>query len=136
MNDLFVDTSGWAALLDKSQPEHELAKWIYRDVQRRKLITTNYVITELVSLLISRVRYPHARIIDFVTKIEASSYLAVVFIDLELHEKSFSLFAARPDKLWSLVDCSSFVLMQEHGITECLTTDHHFEQAVFVRLLK
>jgi len=27
-------------------------------------------------------------------------------------------------------------LMEEHGISEALTTDHHFEQEGFVRLLK
>jgi len=26
--------------------------------------------------------------------------------------------------------------MQQRGLTEALTTDHHFEQAGFVRLLK
>ena len=29
-----------------------------------------------------------------------------------------------------------FVVMARHSITEALTTDHHFEQAGFVRLLK
>jgi predicted nucleic acid-binding protein len=42
----------------------------------------------------------------------------------------------RQDKSWSLVDCSSFVVMQQRGIVEALTTDEHFEQAGFVRLLK
>ena len=40
------------------------------------------------------------------------------------------------DKEWSLVDCASFVIMKQRGVTEALTTDHHFEQAGFVRLLK
>ncbi len=43
---------------------------------------------------------------------------------------------ARADKEWSLVDCASFVVMQQRGLTEALTTDRHFEQAGFVRLLK
>jgi predicted nucleic acid-binding protein len=34
------------------------------------------------------------------------------------------------------VDAASFVVMSERGITEALTTDQHFEQAGFVRLLK
>jgi len=40
------------------------------------------------------------------------------------------------DKDLSLVDCASFVVMQQRRITQALTTDHHFEQAGFVRLLK
>ena len=35
-----------------------------------------------------------------------------------------------------LTDCISFVVMAEHGITDALTGDHHFEQAGFRALLK
>lgn len=40
------------------------------------------------------------------------------------------------DKDWSLTDCISFVVMEQHGISEALTADHHFEQAGFTVLLK
>ncbi len=33
-------------------------------------------------------------------------------------------------------DCISFIVMQEHGLTEALTGDKHFEQAGFRALLK
>ena len=36
---------------------------------------------------------------------------------------------------WSLTDCISFIVMQERNISEALTTDRHFEQAGFIRLL-
>jgi predicted nucleic acid-binding protein len=41
------------------------------------------------------------------------------------------LFAARPDKDWSLVDCISFVVMKQRRLKDALTTDRHFEQAGF-----
>jgi predicted nucleic acid-binding protein len=40
------------------------------------------------------------------------------------------------DKDWPLTDCISFEVMREHGISEALTGDHHFEQAGFKALLK
>lgn len=43
--------------------------------------------------------------------------------------------ATRPDKDWSLTDCTSFVVMQDAGINEALTGDRHFEQAGFKTLL-
>jgi uncharacterized protein len=46
------------------------------------------------------------------------------------------LLEARPDKAWSLVDCSSFAIMQQQNMSQALTNDHHFEQAGFIRLLK
>ncbi|WP_289501249.1 hypothetical protein [Gloeocapsopsis sp. IPPAS B-1203] len=42
----------------------------------------------------------------------------------------------RQDKTYSLSDAVSFVLMRQHGITEALTIDRHFEQEGFVRLLQ
>ena len=46
-------------------------------------------------------------------------------------ERGLALYRARPDKAWSLIDCISFMVMTERGITEALTGDHHFEQAGF-----
>jgi predicted nucleic acid-binding protein len=39
------------------------------------------------------------------------------------------------DKKWSHTDCTSFLVMREHGLTEALTPDHHFSQAHFIQLL-
>lgn len=46
------------------------------------------------------------------------------------------LYEERTDKDWSLTDCISFVLMEQNGIQDALTADHHFEQAGFNVLLK
>ena len=35
-----------------------------------------------------------------------------------------------------LTDCISFVVMEERGLSEALTSDHHFEQAGFSVLLQ
>jgi predicted nucleic acid-binding protein len=45
-------------------------------------------------------------------------------------------YRARADKAWSLTDCISFVVMSEHGLSEALTADVHFEQASFRALLR
>jgi len=45
------------------------------------------------------------------------------------------LLIAREDKTYSLCDAVSFVLMRQRGMTDALTTDRHFEQEGFVRLL-
>jgi hypothetical protein len=44
------------------------------------------------------------------------------------------LFLDRPDKRYSLTDCSSFVIMRRLGITEAITTAHHFRQEGFTVL--
>ena len=45
------------------------------------------------------------------------------------------LYRERSDKDWGLTDCISFVLMQQHGVSEALTADQHFAQAGFKALL-
>ena len=138
MLEIFVDTSGWGNLVDKSQPYHKLMVQLYREAkqQERQLITSNYVITEVVALLTSPLRLPRPKIIGFVNGIKQSNYVDIIQIDKEKDDSAWLLLANREDKEWSLVDCSSFIIMKERGIKDALTNDVHFEQAGFIRLLK
>lgn len=138
MPNVFADTSGWAHLFDPKEPHHSSATTIYHRTQQRgyKLIATNYVVAELASLLISPLRIPRPRIITYIEGLRASPYVEIIHIDPTLDQQAWRLFSARQDKNWSLVDCVSFIVMQQRSITDALTTDHHFEQAGFIRLLK
>lgn len=138
MSKLFIDTSGWASLFHPDDLFHALAQSIYENIRKDgiRLVTTNYVIAETVALLTSPFRTPRQAVIDFVNGIKSSTLVDLVHIDESLDNQSWDLLSKRVDKKWSLVDCSSFVVMQNDGITESLTSDHHFEQAGFVRLLK
>ena len=53
-----------------------------------------------------------------------------------LFDRGVARYVERDDKAWSLTDCISFVVMEDLGITDALTADHHFEQAGFVAMLK
>ena len=138
MNKIFVDTSGWGNLVDTLQGFHAETKTIYLNAKQNgsRLITTTYVIAELVALLSSPLRIPRMKSIKFIESIKSSALVDIVHIDENLDAKSWELLKNRADKNWSLVDCSSSVVMRENKIVEALTTDHHFEQAGFVRLLK
>jgi len=138
MSKLFIDTSGWANLIDVSQPFHPLAVQIYQSArtQKHKIITTSYIITELVALLSSPLHIPRPKAIAFIQSLKTSPYIEVIHISQEIDLKAWELLTKRQDKEWSLVDCSSFIVMQERKITESLTSDHHFEQAGFIRFLK
>ena len=136
--DLFVDTSGWGCYYDESHPRHEDTKLYYRValVEGRRLVTTNYVIAELVALLTSPLRTPRPALIAFIEGLKAAPHIEIVHIDPSLDADAWGLLKNRQDKNWSLVDCASFVVMQRRGMTEALTTDQDFEQAGFVRLLR
>lgn len=138
MKRIFVDTSGWANLAYASEPYHHLATKIHGSAvrNRQKLITTNYVISELVPLLTSVLKVSRPRIIELINGIKSSQNFDIIHIDEVGDAKAWELLENRNDKNWSLVDSSSFVVMEALDITDALTTDHHFEQAGFIRLLK
>ena len=48
----------------------------------------------------------------------------------------FELYAARPDKGYSLTDCISMQTMRREGLTQALTNDRHFEQEGFRALFR
>lgn len=138
MNSAFIDTSGWANAFDQRQPFHQTVVSTFQQLRQNRalIVTSNYVIAELVALLESPMRTPRSRIFTIIDTIKATPYLDVVHIDSATDTAAWSLCKSRPDKNWSLVDCSSFVLMERQNIQIALTSDRHFEQAGFTRLLK
>lgn len=136
--EVFVDTAGWASFLWQTEPHHALAKTFVRNhlQSNRRMVTTNYVLVELVTLLASRFRLNSKRVIELTKPLRNAPWLQVVHVDEELDAKAWDHLEERDDKHWSLTDCASFVVMNERGIYFALTTDHHFEQAGYVRLLK
>jgi predicted nucleic acid-binding protein len=135
---MFADTAGLACLLDRRQLFHAQAATLARQTfsSGRPLITTNFVLAELTALLTSPLRIPKPQQIRWLNGLRFDPDIEIVVVDLFRELAAWNLWTARPDKDWSFVDCASFVVMQQRGLTEALTTDHHFEQAGFVRLLK
>jgi predicted nucleic acid-binding protein len=136
---IFVDTAGWIALGNKDDRWHQKAVEADREMRRHrtKRITTDAVLIEIGNSLCKLSLRPLAiTLIEEIRLAERLGLAKVVHIDGELLEQGFALFQSRPDKEWSLTDCISFAVMQRRGIWQALTTDHHFEQAGFERLLK
>ncbi|MGQ9533500.1 MAG: type II toxin-antitoxin system VapC family toxin [Desulfotomaculales bacterium] len=139
MKSVFIDTAGWLALGNKSDEWHSRAAQVYRRMARERWrrLTTDVVIIEVCNALRKPPLRPLALVLtDNIYKAERRGHLEIVHVTSELIEQGLALFQERKDKGWSLTDCISFVLMKRRGIFQALTTDHHFEQAGFVRLLK
>ena len=101
---------------------------------RLAVVTTAWVVTEVADALTAG-RH-RAAVSRMLATLSADPTAELVGATDELFHKGVQLYDSRPDKEWSLTDCISFVVMQEKGLTEALTGDHHFEQAGFVALLK
>lgn len=134
---MFVDTSGWAAAFVKRDRHHSQAiALLNAQLATGPVITTNYVLSELTALFLSPLRVPKTKQVQILKDLRNSPTIEVVVIDPILEAAAWRLWETRLDKEWSLVDCASFVVMQQRGLQDALTNDHHFEQAGFTRLLK
>jgi predicted nucleic acid-binding protein len=112
MSSALIDTSGWASAFDGQQPCHQAAIAAFKQMRQSnlKIITSNHVIAELVALLRSPLRISRAQIFTTIDTIKTYPHLEIIHIDSAI-DAAWSLCKAHPDKPWSLVDCSSFVLI-------------------------
>lgn len=133
MSAVFADTSYYLALVLSGDADHASAVRLGRTL-RRPIVTTEFVLTELGNALSrSSVRAAFVRVL---ADLRSDPTTMIVPAGEDLFRRGCDLFRRRPDKEWSLTDCMSFEVMNELGLTEALTADHHFEQAGFAVLMK
>lgn len=97
------------------------------------VVTTQWVLTEVADAFASIPQRRHLQAKFQVLTDDPETH--IVEAAPELFEKGLALYNSRPDKLWSLTDCISFVVMTEERISDALTGDRHFDQAGFKALL-
>ena len=135
MKQVFADAGYWIALLNPKDNLHERAKEVSRGLGAHHVITTEMVLTEVLNSLADKGAHIRDATIRLVARLRnAASATIVSQTSIQFREAS-DRYAARPDKTWSLTDCASFLVMEERGISDGLTHDHHFEQAGFNALL-
>ena len=132
MKAVFADTFYFLALLNERDAAHKQAVGASRS-DGLALVTTEFVLLELADALCK----PQQRdeVLALCSVVETDPAFRLVRATSELIQRGRNLYRERPDKEWPLTDCISFVVMQEQGLAEALTADHHFEQAGFKALL-
>jgi uncharacterized protein len=129
---MFVDTSGWFSIFDSKEVNHQIAASLYGSAER--IITHSYVLAEFVALSEARKKH-RSEMLTFLYNLVLDADIQVIWVDDALTLRAMNLLRTRIDKKWSLCDAVSFRLMENLRLTDALTTDRHFEQAGFVKLL-
>jgi uncharacterized protein len=129
---IFADTSFYAACLSPRDAHHCRAIELSAK-NTSTILTTEFVFVELANLFSKLAR--RAAAIRLIHQVRSDPDTIVLPATSALMQSGFELYSRRPDKEWSLTDCISFVLMEEQGVTEALTSDGDFEQAGYVKLL-
>jgi predicted nucleic acid-binding protein len=136
MNEVFLDSSFAIALAAKGDRHFERARELSVELRRKRtrMITTRAVVLEIGNAL-ARFRHRQSAV-QILAALAADPSVEIVPLSEGLYERGWALYRQRPDKEWGLIDCMSFVLMEERGLLEALTADEHFEQAGFRALLR
>ena len=134
-NEIFVDTSGFYALLVKTDDQHAAASAVLREARRRKrrFVTSDYVLDETATLL--KARGKTHLLAEFFETVQKSRACRIDWTDPERFRAVQEFFLKHADQAWSFTDCLSFRLMKELRLREALTKDGHFHEAGFVGLL-
>jgi predicted nucleic acid-binding protein len=132
MKRVFADTAYFVALVRKRDQLHRQATHLQKQPPGR-LVTTEWVLAETANSLAE----PPTRVefIRLLERLRMRTDVEIVLVSHEHFQQGCELYARRDDKEWSLTDCISFVVMREQGIDAALTSDEHFEQAGFQRLM-
>ncbi len=132
-NPILIDTAFVLALTDTRDRNHARAMQLAQEYDNASMIITDAVLLEIGAALAYAFRKQAVQIIE---EFQSSPHVDIVHLSAELFEQAFQLFKKSQDKEWSLTDCVSFVVMQQRGISQALTFDHHFQQAGFVALMR
>ncbi|WP_017655189.1 type II toxin-antitoxin system VapC family toxin [Fortiea contorta] len=130
---MLLDTSGLLCLHFSTEPLHTQACVEYQ--KATICLTHSYIIAEYVALANAR-RFSRSSVLNFVVDLLSSPDIETVWVDEPIHRAAIELLILRQDKTYSLCDAVSFILMRQRGVSQALTTDRHFEQEGFVRLLQ
>jgi predicted nucleic acid-binding protein len=133
--EIFIDTSGFYALLVRADDQHDRARNAMRKAAKknRRFITTDYVMDETATLLMAR--GCSSVIPALFESVSSSKACRVMWMDTERFERTKSLFLKNISGMWSFTDCFSFTIMKELRLRETLSKDSHFRDAGFTLLL-
>ena len=128
MERIFVDTGAWFAFFNKADPDHEGVAEILFDWEGR-LLTSDYVFDELVTLLRYRVSHGAARkageaLLD-------DKIVLLVAVDQSDLDQAWVQFVREGDKRYSFTDCTSFAVMRRLDVSTAAAVDMDFRRAGF-----
>lgn len=132
-NVVFLDTQGWVALLNTRDqlPSFASAEWQRLSVAGYSVLLTDWIVAETGNgLARTVVRRGFA---ESAKTFLVDSRVRLVYMTPELLARALILYEQRADKTWGLVDCASFVVMQQAGVTEAFTNDAMLEEIWRVR---
>lgn len=122
---IFVDTGAWFAAAVPNDPDHAAADtWLVQN--RELLVTTDYVLDELLTLLKRRGEYQRA--LHWGPAILGGTIARLEWVAPADVRAAWEVFRDFQDKGWSFTDCTSRAVIQRLSIVTAFAFDEHFRQ--------
>ena len=131
---IFIDTVALKAIITPRDQWHVKALNISKatNLQTHILVTTDYIISEVFTLLLKTKTTGNRQILEIDRYIFKSGAIHLEWISKDRFYSSKELFKkVSKDKFWSFTDCTSFIVMKELKIKTVFTFDDHFQEMGF-----
>jgi len=130
-NKIFLDTSFILAFVNEQDQNHQTAVRLTDKFKYDPVVITDAVLLEIGNGLARNFKL---QAIEIFNHCYTAKQVTIVHLTPALLRRGVQFYQSYLDKTWGLVDCISFVVMRDMGITEVLTFDKHFAQAGFKML--
>jgi predicted nucleic acid-binding protein len=129
---VFVDTGAWVALRYRRDQHHGRARALVQrlDAEGLGLVTTEWVLAEAVTLLKARGAVEPALALGDAIQGGRLGHLAESTV--ERRRRAWELFVRYRGLRVGWVDCASFAVMEELGVSQFFGFDEDFVRAGFV----
>jgi hypothetical protein len=129
---VFLYTGVFLALADEDDDHHAAATPVYARLfqTRAQLFTSNFVLCETYTLI--RFKVNHEAAVEFMKRFDHTGIRALRVSEAN-EQTAKAIFVRYSDKDFSFVDCTSFVLIEQHRLDHAFAFDSHFRQYRFKR---
>ena len=129
---IFVDSGAIYAFLVKNDANHVRARqWV--KLNQEELLTTDYVLDELLTLLRTRGEWHRSRSTS--KKFRTGDLAKLHWVEQHDFNRAWELFDSFEDKDWSFTDCVSYAVMERLQIKKAFAFDEHFCQFGIVEVV-
>jgi len=135
MKKIFVDTNYFIAVFNPADQWHQKAVEADEKLGEVRLITTDFVLVEVLNYFSGYKQNFKKKISDSVRLLLNDFEIQKIECSHKSFLEGFEFYESRLDKGYSLTDCVSMNILREQNISEILTSDTHFGQEGFRILL-
>ncbi len=123
---IFVNTSGWLALYNPNDSNHEAAAGLWEDLssQSVRFVTTDYVLDQVYTALKIFGSLDTAQALH--TVLDRTNLLRLFLVDSVIFDRAWKVFAEDEHPQFTFTDCINYSVIEYLGVTEVFTFDHNF----------